>query len=50
MRVVMPAGTVQTSGSAQIIQTHLMPQAMIKQGAYLLFSIHLVEWLSLLAS
>lgn len=31
MRVVMPAGTVQTSG-AQIIQTHLMPQAMLKQG------------------
>lgn len=32
MRVVMPAGTVQTSGTAQIIQTHLMPQAMLKQG------------------
>lgn len=32
MRVVMPAGTA--SGSAQIIQTHLMPQAMLKQGMY----------------
>lgn len=31
MRVVMPAGTVQASGTAQIIQTHLMPQTMIKQ-------------------
>lgn len=31
MRVVMP-GSVQTSGTAQIIQTHLMPQAMLKQG------------------
>lgn len=30
----MPPGAVQTSGTAQIIQTHLMPQAMIKQGIY----------------
>ncbi|GAB0090128.1 hypothetical protein DMENIID0001_048170 [Sergentomyia squamirostris] len=29
MRLI--AGAVQTSGTAQIIQTHLMPQAMIKQ-------------------
>lgn len=28
MRVVMPAG----AGNAQIIQTQLMPQAMLKQG------------------
>lgn len=32
MRVVMPTGAVQTTGTAQIIQTHLMPQAMLKQG------------------
>lgn len=34
MRVVMPAGTVSTAGggTAQIIQTHLMPQ-IIKQGS-----------------
>lgn len=33
MRLI--AGAVQTSGTAQIIQTHLMPQAMIKQGEWL---------------
>lgn len=32
MRVVaVPAGTVQTSN---IIQTHIMPQAMLKQGTH----------------
>lgn len=40
MRVVMPAGTVQTSGSAQIVQTQIMPQAMIKQGAYSIYILY----------
>lgn len=34
MRVVMPSGAVQTAGTTQIIQTHIMPQAMIKQGKH----------------
>lgn len=33
MRVVMPSGTA----SAQIIQTQIMPQAMLKQGTVLIF-------------
>lgn len=35
MRVVMPSGTT----SAQIIQTQLMPQAMLKQGTVITFDI-----------
>lgn len=31
--ITVPAGTVQSSGGTQIIQTHLMPQ-MLKQGIY----------------
>lgn len=32
MRVVVPGGTVQGAGTAQIIQTHMMQPAMLKQG------------------